>query len=465
MKMTRASVGIAAIGVAALAFGSYSYFQRQTSLKRGIAETEHSLQQVNQLIEENQTEILTLLSSLATDVGTGLERTGSAGSDPMAPGNPPGDIVDSGGIAISLSGVVDHFRQSSSNFDASKAVENHDYGPALEQAAQGIASIWGKTNPWVAGGKEAIDIAANAYEANALLVQQARLMQAQGTLEAQLSRLRFNDPGNRAEWQRILDNLRTNSASEHDTFLKWLAANGLSERDAFAKALSNAANASPAIASQVASGTILDPSQLGNDLGDIPNINPDFIAAIQCDRYVATHAMSDPRWLKFTCAHYPDGTFIPAFGPCRGIDVPNPFYGGLISSSTAACASQANSSQSVAKTPIAVEALRNSLLAAAKEATHEYESAREKLENDMFHWNCSYHVTGVELADDPVAGSGAIIPPERPPSKDYQISGFVTYHSTRSNPDSSCNKLPGGCHETVRFLYDGEQWRMKWGGP
>jgi hypothetical protein len=66
-------------------------------------------------------------------------------------------------------------------------------------------------------------------------------------------------------------------------------------------------------------------------------INPDFLAAQRAEVYLAAHASSDPRYLRYSPAHYPDGRFITANGPCLGIDIPDPVTGSIIASSTAAC--------------------------------------------------------------------------------------------------------------------------------
>jgi len=335
-------VGVALAGVAAAAVGAYSYnrLQQQRSLAQGIAQTQQALAKVDELIAQNQSEIANLIPTVEIDLGPSLEALPQVDLPASAQNTPLGNTLDA-------------FNAVSKGLDARSAFQNHDYMKALENAGEATATVWGALDPGISGttvkyGAEAIDVGANLVETQALIRQQEKLLGTQATLQQQLYQLQGKDPQAGAEWQQIFNNLRGDPAAQHNAFLKWLAANGLSEKDVVAKALANAAKSGPSIASQVASGiTIVDPSQASNGLSDIPGINPDFIAAMQCDNYVASHGISDPRWLKFTCAHYPDGTFIPAFGPCRGIDIPNPIYGGMISSSTAACSSNASSSHGV----------------------------------------------------------------------------------------------------------------------
>jgi len=353
MVSMRVVVGIALAGVAAAAVGTYSYnrAQQQRSLQQGIAQTQQAVAKVDDLLQENQAEISKLLADAEVDLGQQLEDASQINVGPQGQSTPLGDTI----------GV---FNTASNGFVAATAFQNHDYIQSLGQTAEAVAQVWGTFDPRVKYGSEVIDIAANLYEAQALFRQQEQLIGTQATLQQQLNQLQGKDPQTAAEWQQIFNNIRGDPGAEHDAFLKWLAANGLSEKDVVAKALANAAKSGPAIASQVASGiTIVDPSQASNGLSDIPGINPDFIAAMQCDNYVASHALSDPRWLKFTCDHYPDGTFIPAFGPCRGIDIPNPLYGGMISSSTAACGLKAGSSGktvSNSSNPLESEVVRTS---------------------------------------------------------------------------------------------------------
>jgi hypothetical protein len=315
-------VGIAFAGVAVAAVGTYSYkqVQQQRSLRHGIAQTEQSLHQVDNLLQDNQTELLKLLGSLGRDVGVNLEKLGTG---PEAEGAPPFSKTP-------LGDAVDVFDSASNGLEGAKAFQKGDYLKALGQTAEVVASVWGKSPDWsgraISSGKAAIDLGADLYEAQGLLFQQARLIEIQIALQQQLFRLQGKDPETLAQWQQILNNLNGDPATQHAAFSQWLAAHGLSEKDVVAKALANAADAGPGVASQVASGmTIVDPGPAIDDLSGIPNINPDFIAGLKC----AVDGMRDimnggdgssgdncPRCRAGDpCDRYPDGSYINAFGP------------------------------------------------------------------------------------------------------------------------------------------------------
>jgi hypothetical protein len=284
----------------------------QTSFRQGIQQTQQSLGQVDKLLEENQTALLTLQSKVLND---------------LAADNP-------------LKDAVDVFKVGANGFKATTAFQNQDYLQGIGQTAEAIAAVWGNVNPPLEAGVKLIDAAADWLEFQSLLNQQVTLLRAQLTLQQQLLRQEGKDPNTLAQWQQILNNLQGDPSTAHQAFLQWLAAHGLSQSDVVAKALADASSKGTVTASQVASGmTILDPNQDLSTVEAIPGINPDFIAALKANFFIASHA-SDPRWLRYTATTYPDGTYIPAFGPCKGIDIPNPISGGLISSSTAQCSSK-----------------------------------------------------------------------------------------------------------------------------
>jgi len=341
-------VGVALAGVAAAAVGAYSYnrLQQQRSLAQGITQTQQSLAKVDDLLNENQGEITKLLASAQVDLGQQLEDASQINVSTQQQSTPLGDTVSV-------------FNTASNGFVAATAFQNRDYLQAVGQTAGAVAAVWGQFDPRVKYGNEAIDIAANLYEAQALFRQQEQLLQDQATLQQQLVRLQGNDPQASADWQQIFNNLHGNSTAEHEAFLKWLDANGLSEKEVIAKALANAAKSGPAAASQLASGmTIVDPNQTGSNLSDIPGINPDFIAALkrcnqnladwqqrvgesvaqgQADQAACAAAGIKPgdcpqsaaarqaalaarsaSWANMTCNKYADGRYVPAFGSGGG---------------------------------------------------------------------------------------------------------------------------------------------------
>jgi hypothetical protein len=69
-----ALIGISVTGAVAVT-GAYTYnhIQQQRSLREGISPTEPTLAKVEELLDENQTEILKLISSVQIDLGANLE--------------------------------------------------------------------------------------------------------------------------------------------------------------------------------------------------------------------------------------------------------------------------------------------------------------------------------------------------------------------------------------------------------
>ncbi len=332
MDKLAAAFSMALVGVVSVATGSYSSDNPggAGSLAKGIAQTQHSLDQIDELLGQNDTDLLKLLRQTSADIGTGIGET-------------------------PLSDAVDVLQSASNGFNAATAFENQHYLQAIGHAAEVVASVWGQLNPAVAKGKTLVDLGADAFEAWALLGQQAQLLNTQFSLWQQLLVLQGKDPESLAKWESVLKGLYGDPQAEHQAFLKWLAANGLSEKDVVAKALANAATAGPAVASQVASGIrIVDPNEGLDRLSEIPNISPDFIAAMKrCNQIVsdlprllgesvaqtqadrsrcaaagisATDCPQSALGLKavlayraaehatMTCNKYPDGSYIPAFG-------------------------------------------------------------------------------------------------------------------------------------------------------
>jgi len=341
-------VGVALAGVAAAAVGAYSFnrIQQQRSLAQGITQTQQSLAKVDDLLNENQGEITKLLASAQVDLGQQLEDASQINVSTQQQSTPLGDTVTV-------------FNTASNGFVAATAFQNRDYVQAVGQTAEAVAAVWGQFDPRVKYGTEAIDIGANLYEAQALFRQQEQLIGEQSTLQQQLVRLQGKDPQASADWQQIFNNLHGDPTAEHEAFLKWLAANGLSEKQVIAKAFANAAKSGPAVASQLASGmTIVDPNQASNSLSDIPDINPDFLAALKrcnqnladwqqrvgqwaaqeqsdqaacaaagikpgdCPQSAAARqaalASRSASWANMTCNKYADGSYIPAFGLSQG---------------------------------------------------------------------------------------------------------------------------------------------------
>jgi hypothetical protein len=221
-------IAIVLVCIAAAIATTYSYGQahQQQSLRHGIAQTQQSLAQVSELLDENQADIVNLMTRVKVD---------------LAEYTPLDDMI---GL----------FKIGSNGFEGAKAFHNQDYLQAMGQTAEAVAAVWGKSEPWLELGTKVIDAVADVLELRSLMNEQQQLMLAQTALQQELLRLQGKDPEALAQWQQILSNLYGDPAVEHAAFLKLLAAHGLSQKDVEAKALANAAAVSPGTASRAASG-------------------------------------------------------------------------------------------------------------------------------------------------------------------------------------------------------------------
>jgi hypothetical protein len=141
-------IGLAGVAVAAVGTYSYKNVERQASLRQGIALTQDSLAKVNDLLNENQAEIVNLMARTEVDLGQQVEDVAQVDVSPKQQVTPLGDAVDA-------------FKTGSNGFEAAKAYQNHDYLQAMGQAAEAVAAVWGKFDPRVKYGADAIDIGAN----------------------------------------------------------------------------------------------------------------------------------------------------------------------------------------------------------------------------------------------------------------------------------------------------------------
>src|SRR5271166_957823 len=153
----------------------------------------------------------TLLASLEVKAAVALEKLGTAGQAP----DPDQQVFSQ----TPLGDSVNAFNSASNGFKAGTAFEDGAYLQALSNIAQIVASIWSKSPDWTGRtmlyGKDAVNIAADIYEAQALLFQQAKLIETQIALQQELSRLEAKDPEKAAQWHQILSNLYGDPAAQH----------------------------------------------------------------------------------------------------------------------------------------------------------------------------------------------------------------------------------------------------------
>jgi hypothetical protein len=458
-------VAIVLMCVAVVAGSGYAYGQarQQPSLRHGIAQTQQSIAQVNKLLDENQADISTLMFNVKIQL---------AGYTPLGK-------------------AIDAFNLASNVIVGEKAFKNGRYWEALGQVAEAVATLWGRGSLDL--GTKGIDAVADVLELQSLMREQQQLTLAQTALQLQLFRLQGKDPETLAQWQQMLNNLYGDPAVEHAAFLKFLAANGLSEKDVAAKALANAAAVSPGTASRVASGmSIVDPTQVPDNLAGMPGINPDFIAALKCDRDGIQSLLNGgngmggvacPRCrVGDPCDRYADGSYINAFGPpsydpsragASSGQVSGVFRsrqaapklsgsGGATYQAKGNATSTTSGDHAGATSRLSDDALRASLLAAGEEAVPQIVAWMQSIDNCR---NVEYKFKDVIVPTDD--GNNRNFYQYGMPSKEHPIVGYIDYTYYWICPGNGPND-PQAHHLNGpipwRFLYDGTHWEIDWEG-
>jgi len=337
----------------------------------------------------------------------------------------------------------------------------------------------------VEGGDKIIDAAADLLELQALIAQQQQLLTTQTALQQQLLRLQGEDPDTLAQWQQILANLYGNAAVEHAAFLNFLAAHGLSQKDVTAKALANATAVSPKTASRVALGmSVVDPSQLPDNLAAIPGINPDFIAALKCDREGIQDLMNGGDGMVGVacarcrvgdpCDRYADGSYIKAFGPpsydptragvstgqIAGMFRSKQAAPNFLGSAAASTPSAANKVAADANSRLSDEALRASLLAAGKAAVPQIEAWMRR--NPCYPGDDYPTVQFKDVIVPTDDGNNRDFYQYGMPTKEKPIIGWIRYTYYDTCPNGPPPRLNGPI--PWKFLYDGTHWEADWSG-
>jgi hypothetical protein len=166
----------------------------QPSLQPGIAQTQASLNQIDNLLLQNQND----LAKLFADQGI--------------------DFAGFGGIKTTV--------------DLFKALHNGDWAKAVQNSGDTIANLWGQLNPTGPGGivKSLADVTNKGFkvaEAQMLQDQETQLADLHHTLEMQLYRLEGKDPKdlNQSWWNDI----HKDDEKLHQDFQNWLTKNNVTK--------------------------------------------------------------------------------------------------------------------------------------------------------------------------------------------------------------------------------------------
>lgn len=205
-------------------------------------------------------------------------------------------------------------------FQAGKDLNAGRYAEALAEVAKIIADVWGEFDPNVKLGKAGVEVAADVYEAQSLLLQQARLLGTRLQLEKQYYRLKGKSGLDLSQIDKIQAAL-DEDAKLHEKFLESLKRYSLSQQDVTSKALKNASDGH-GHGYQVASGMIVDPQVDVDALAEIPGINPDFIESLRKQFELLQKGDIESVQLAGAINKYdyntPNWTYINIFGPGRG---------------------------------------------------------------------------------------------------------------------------------------------------
>jgi hypothetical protein len=256
----------------------------------GIQRTEQAMNKIVDQIEENNKDLAKLAADESFDY---LLKTQGA--------EKASDLIGSFGNGY-------HFTD---------ALQTGQYATAIQNAAEFIASIWGKSPTWdgraVEFGSDAIHYAGVLYEAQSLVRQNMNLTNTWWVLANQDARLKGLQMQNAASLYKAFSPLNGTHAMDA-AFSEWLKANNVTRSSVLASTMRAAGDGDTAF--QVASG------MTGEDipwLTFLPNINPDFLFAIQRQRDLLSGTI-DFAHVEAAGAvdKYSNGSFINAFGKPQG---------------------------------------------------------------------------------------------------------------------------------------------------
>lgn len=311
------SRGVATLALTAVSTVSLAAYQtgRYVSLERGIAQTQENINLIDKAIQSTSEEAVDLANR--TLIGK-LSDSAQIAQDVAG--------INQAYNQNDVQGLVQHLAEATSDV-AVTAIK----ATGKDMAAEGVAV---ETNPDVVAIKESFDAGVDvvilsnigARLAQLEWVKHEELEPALEGLENKQQELAQEQTA-AAFWGKLQKNFQ-------DTSAKSLVGKDPGE------VLKQAASISPQAAAVVGRRVaIRDPQQSIFDLQSLPGINPDFIAALQrceqADAQAASFGESDQYYYnQMTCDKYPDGSYIPAFGPGRGIATPNPPTGATFSSNT-----------------------------------------------------------------------------------------------------------------------------------
>lgn len=296
---TRAKVGIIAAGFALTMYAAVRYQQYRQAIER----TEKTLESINEELADVKTDAAKLFGDVGID---GLGEGASLAGDPYCK---LGDAVAEYKKIAAAIGAVNGFRSGNVGIgisDTAKLTSELLSETAKELTAEGIEA-GAKDSPLTIVGAAAVDVAVKLGEADSLLLRYTELKLAQLNLENALGRLQSAQ--SKADAFAFLNQIKQQLREDAVMQERWVEQQKMSRTNIVKATLENVtADVGPRGAHEIAAGAyIVDPDQDIATLRTIPNINPDFIAALGCGTANAQLLIQN------MCGRYPDGSYVPVF--------------------------------------------------------------------------------------------------------------------------------------------------------
>ena len=331
---------VAAAVLSVAAFAVYRYDKYET----GIRETERAIQSMSQVIAQDHEDSMKLLQKLTAEAAENTnELLAISGNDPWATARE----------------LISQYKKIDDAVKAADGVMAGDLGMATSNIAKLTARLLSQTSkqleeagveglgpvagPLAKYGPAVIDLSVKTYAAIGITKNFAAHKKTLFNLEKALGRLESSR--DQHLWDNILRSLGDDQALQD----AWLKEHNVDKTAVRAAAINTGMlDVGPRGANEISRGIFLvDPAQGIIDLQQTPNINPDFIVAMQATNIAAAQCAATGQviWCNYSASTYPDGKYIPAFGPCLGVEFLVPVGhnqtdvrpGGILSSSVAEC--------------------------------------------------------------------------------------------------------------------------------
>jgi hypothetical protein len=257
----------------------------------GIRQTEQAMSKLTDQIAENNNDVLKIIGDESLAVLFKAQKSDTASF--------PNDLsVDTN--------------------DLRTALQTGQYATAIQKTAEAIATVWGlfptPEGQFVKKAADAIDDFAKVYEAQLLLRQNANLANTWWLLDNQVMRMKGLEIANGPALYKAFSRLPPEMTAIDGYFSKWLNTNQIKRSAVLSATMQGVRSGSTAI--QIGSGMTDEDIAI---LAWVPNVNPDFIAAIRRQRDLLSGTI-DFAHVEAAAAvdKYTNGSYVNVFGRPQG---------------------------------------------------------------------------------------------------------------------------------------------------